>query len=74
MPGWTGELTGRERAVAELISQGLSDKEIARRLRISVCTVRSHLRAIFAKAGCRNRTQVAVFYAASPSRQPAKGS
>ena len=40
---WPAALTKRERAVIALIGQGLSNKEIADRLRVSDITVRHHL-------------------------------
>jgi DNA-binding NarL/FixJ family response regulator len=49
-------LTGREREVLELVSQGLSNKLIARRLRISEHTVKFHLSSIFTKLGASSRT------------------
>jgi DNA-binding NarL/FixJ family response regulator len=49
-------LTGREREVLELVSQGLSNKLIARQLRISEHTVKFHMSSIFAKLGASSRT------------------
>jgi two-component system nitrate/nitrite response regulator NarL len=54
-------LTKRERQAAELISSGLSDKEIARRLNISVATTKSHVHNLLGKLNLRRRTQVADF-------------
>ncbi len=45
------ELSGREREVLRGIADGLSSKEIAARLHISVATVQSHRSSIMAKAG-----------------------
>src|SRR5947199_333058 len=42
-------LTGRELEVLELVSQGLSNKMIARRLQISEHTVKFHVLAVYAK-------------------------
>ncbi|MFF9351744.1 response regulator [Streptomyces sp. NPDC014734] len=55
-------LTPRELEVLELIAEGLSNPEIARRLHISQATVKSHINNLFAKAGVRDRAQ-AVRYA-----------
>ncbi len=54
-------LTPMERKVAELVAQGLSNKEIARRLQLSVRTVESHVRNALAKVGVPNRTQLATW-------------
>lgn len=53
-------LTERERETANLVSQGLSNKEIARKLDITERTVKAHLSAIFAKLGLRDRLQLAL--------------
>ena len=52
-------LTKRERQAAELIRSGLSDKEIARRLNISLATTKSHVHNLLGKLNVRRRTQVA---------------
>ena len=49
-------LTAREREVLDLISQGLSNKLIARQLHISEHTVKFHVSAIYAKLGAVSRT------------------
>lgn len=54
-------LTLREREVRALVEQGLADKQIAGRLRISVKTVEKHVGAILRKTGARNRTMLARF-------------
>jgi DNA-binding CsgD family transcriptional regulator len=48
-------LSGRENEVAGLAACGLHDKEIARRLGISITTVRTHLDHAFRKLGVTNR-------------------
>ena len=50
-------LTGREREVLELVSQGLSNKLIARQIGVSESTVRFHLRNIFQKLKARSRLE-----------------
>ena len=50
-------LTGREREVAGLLTQALSNREIADRLVLSERTVESHVRSILAKTRCANRTE-----------------
>jgi predicted ATPase/DNA-binding CsgD family transcriptional regulator len=53
-------LTGGQRRVAELVAEGLSNGEIARKLGISPTTVKAHLRRVFAKVGVENRTALAA--------------
>ncbi len=55
-------LTRREREVARLIAQGLSNQEIADHLVISLPTVRSHVSHILSKLNLVNRSQ-AILYA-----------
>jgi DNA-binding NarL/FixJ family response regulator len=50
-------LTAREREVLESLSQGLSNKQIARRLQISEHTVKFHVSSIYAKLGAGSRTE-----------------
>jgi len=53
-------LSPRESEVHDLISQGLSNREIAQTLFISESTVKVHVRRIFEKLGVRTRTQAAL--------------
>jgi RNA polymerase sigma factor (sigma-70 family) len=53
-------LTGRERQIIRLVSEGLSNKAIARRLKITDGTVKVHLHTLFEKLGVSNRTALAV--------------
>jgi DNA-binding NarL/FixJ family response regulator len=50
-------LTPREDEVLALIGEGLSNSEIAARLYVGVATVKTHINAIFAKLGVRDRAQ-----------------
>lgn len=59
-------LTPREAAVCELLSQGLSNKVISRRLGMSVSTVKLHVHHILKKLAVRNRTEVAIRITAEP--------
>lgn len=53
-------LTGRERDVVALVTEGLTNKEIGRRLEISPATVKVHVERIIGKLGVADRTQAAV--------------
>lgn len=53
--GWSDVLSPREREVAQLVSRGLSNKEIARELRLSNGTVKLHVHSIFLKIGTHTR-------------------
>jgi DNA-binding NarL/FixJ family response regulator len=53
-------LTDRQREVAELVAQGLSNEEIAGRLFLSLATVKSHLTAVMRRLDVRTRTQLAI--------------
>ncbi len=57
---WPDGLTEREREVVRLISEGLSNKDIADRLCISSITVRHHLTSIFDKLGVSNRQKLLI--------------
>ena len=54
------DLTKRERQVAQSVSNGLSNREIAARLNISERTVKARLTAVFQKLGVRDRVQLAL--------------
>jgi len=54
------ELTPRERIIQHYLGEGLSNKEIARQLNISIGTTKSHVHNILAKLNLTNRTQVAA--------------
>jgi predicted ATPase/DNA-binding CsgD family transcriptional regulator len=56
-------LTRREGQVAELIAQGLANKEIAAKLVISQRTAESHVENILSKLSCTSRAQVAAWMA-----------
>lgn len=51
----TSPLTDREREVLRLISEGFSNKQIARALSITIRTVKTHVASILAKLGAENR-------------------
>ena len=54
-------LTGRELQVLRHIAFGMSNKEIARSLTISIDTVKEHVQNILRKTGLRDRTHAAVW-------------
>jgi two-component system nitrate/nitrite response regulator NarL len=53
-------LTDRERQIMRLVSEGLSNKEIGRRLNITDGTIKVHLHHIFQKLDISNRTALAT--------------
>ena len=55
-------LTQREYEILALLSEGLSNKEIADRVKISYDTVRAHLRHIYEKLHVRGRTEAVRKY------------
>ncbi|REF00988.1 LuxR C-terminal-related transcriptional regulator [Thermomonospora umbrina] len=59
-------LTRRERQVAELAAGGLTSRQIADRLVVSVRTVDNHLAAIYAKLGVRGRSGLAAALGIGP--------
>jgi DNA-binding NarL/FixJ family response regulator len=54
----TDPLTDRELEVLQLIAEGESNQEIARRLVVSVATVKTHVNHVFAKLDAESRVQV----------------
>jgi DNA-binding CsgD family transcriptional regulator len=59
-------LTPREREVAGLVAQALSNREVARTLVLSERTVESHVRSILAKTGLTTRTELTRWYLQQP--------
>lgn len=54
-------LSERETEILGLLAQGLTNKDIAQTLVLSVRTVEAHLRSLFAKLGVRSRTEAALW-------------
>ena len=54
-------MTKRERQVIELVSDGLTNKEIAQNLHLSTYTVKSHIHNILEKLALHTRVQIAKF-------------
>jgi DNA-binding CsgD family transcriptional regulator len=63
-------LTDREREIVMLIGQGLSNRDIATRLTLSVRTVESHIYKAMAKTGTSNRDELAALL---PARRQRRG-
>jgi len=59
-PDRPDRLTERETDVLRLISVGLSNKEVARRLNIGEGTVKTHVSSVLNKLGLQSRTQAAL--------------
>jgi DNA-binding NarL/FixJ family response regulator len=63
-------LTRRERQIAELIAARFSDKEIARRLNISLATAKSHVHNLLGKLNVEHRGDVAAALHGRPAGLP----
>ncbi|MEI7037168.1 response regulator transcription factor [Fulvimonas yonginensis] len=59
-PPGMAELTQRQREIVRWVAQGLSNKEIGRRLGISPTTVKTHLHNIFERCGVNGRQQLVL--------------
>jgi len=58
---YSGSLSRKEKEVIALVMNGLSDKEISLKLFISVNTVKTHLKSIYAKLELKGRKQLLTF-------------
>lgn len=59
------QLTRRERALLESLSQGLTNKDLAREFGISANTIKFHLSNLYEKLGVQSRARAIAFYYAS---------
>ena len=59
-PGNIARLSDRERQIAQLVANGMRNRDIAEELKISENTVKRHLQSIFDKTGARDRLELAV--------------
>jgi two-component system nitrate/nitrite response regulator NarL len=66
MPG----LTGRQQEVLELLAEGRSTKDIARRLQLGIGTVKVHLTGVYRALGARNRTEAVAKAIAVRAHEP----
>ena len=55
-------LSRRETEVLELTSLGLTNKQVASRLGVTIHAVKFHLAAVYRKLGVMNRTEAAVVF------------
>jgi DNA-binding NarL/FixJ family response regulator len=68
IPSANGRLTQREQEIISLLCDGLSNKEIARKLKIQNTTVKNHIHSILSKMHMKRRAEVAArFHASGPS-------
>jgi len=58
-----GRLTDQERAILELIAEGLTNRQIAERVHLAEKTVKNYVSNLLAKLGMERRTQAAVYAA-----------
>lgn len=59
-PPWAARLTEREAQVLRLMAAGLTNAEIADRLTVGAATAKTHVAAVLAKTGARDRTQAVI--------------
>lgn len=57
---WVARLTDREADVLRLMAAGLSNHEVSERLGVGPQTVKTHVAAVLAKTGSRDRTQAVI--------------
>ena len=68
--GPLAELTDQERAVFDLVGEGMTNRQIAERLFLAEKTVKNYVSHLLAKLGMQRRTQAAVLAAELKSRKP----
>jgi len=68
-PFGPASLTSREREIMNLISQGLTNGQIAERFVLSEKTVKNHVNRIYGKLGASNRAQATALWLGTAPRQ-----
>jgi DNA-binding NarL/FixJ family response regulator len=63
-------LSPREREVAALVADGLTNRAIAERLYVSERTAQNHVQHILTKLGLANRAHIAAWFTTSAARSP----
>jgi len=66
-------LTQRELDILRLVAEGLGNQQIARRLGVSVTTVRSHLNSLYGKLRLKNRVELALYASQAGAVAPRPG-
>jgi DNA-binding NarL/FixJ family response regulator len=66
----SGALTPRQREILALVASGLSTPDVAKQLKISPGTVKTHLTAIYKAIGVHNRVQATRYYLDHLAREP----
>ncbi|MFB7862133.1 MULTISPECIES: response regulator [unclassified Streptomyces] len=59
-PAWAARLTEREAEVLRQMAKGLTNAEIAGGMGVGPATVKTHVAAVLAKTGARDRTQAVI--------------
>ncbi|MFD8008778.1 response regulator transcription factor, partial [Streptomyces sp. NPDC059762] len=72
-PAGGGALPARAGTVLELIGEGLTNRQIAKRLYLSEKTVKNHISRLLGKLGVERRVQAAVLAAQAHEHGPEKG-
>lgn len=68
-----GGLTYQEQRIVERVARGLTNREIAREIRLSDKTVRNYLSGVMQKLGVRRRAEVAAIFAGQAPRAARRG-
>lgn len=68
LPDRKRTLSSRQKRVAELVSHGLKNREIALEMGIAAHVVRNYLTSIYDKVGVSNRVELALWYEARKRR------